>query len=463
MDVIEDLISFTDSCTYEDLPGSLVEKIKLAVLDIIGLSAVGFATPGAWEVSELIKEWGGNKQATIIGNGEKAPLPLAILCNTTAARAFDMDDVLEKGTVHPSVNVIPSALAVAEYLGGITGKELITAIAVGNELICRLSLTPKHGCNITGFNFSTNHGIFGAAATIGKLLKLNKTQMRDAMGLASCHMVGSQQGFLEGTSVVRVQQGMAPTLGLISAMLGQKGVTGPKQTLEGKFGYFNLYCRGEYDKNILLNELGKRFEAVNISLKPNYPCCRFTHGPIESIKNLVRDENIDVTAVEKITVYVTSRDAYNIVCVPQEAKQNPANPITAQFSLPFACAVALMMPDVSFDAFSEKAVGNEAIQSLAAKVECILEDRLKRSELPMPGRVDIVTRNGNVHKGKEVRYPKGHYENPMTAEEFAEKFRQCIRHCANDDLKTRSNDIAAMTGRLEQLENVAELTSLYSK
>jgi 2-methylcitrate dehydratase PrpD len=251
--------------SFRELSEEVVEATKKSVIDTLAAAIAGRKAIGCETVVRLVKEWGGKKEATILSYGFRVPFPNAIFANSVMSRALDLDEVHDNGTVHPSATVVPATLGAAEYVKGVSGKEFIAANALGIDLICRMSLAPTVGCSISGMNFSFQCGTFGAAAAVGKLLKLNRDQMLNALGIAYSQAAGNSQCYIDGSLTIRVQQGLSAKAGAISAVLGQRGITGAEHFFEGKFGYFNIYHKGGFNRNILLRNLGKHFEGVNVS------------------------------------------------------------------------------------------------------------------------------------------------------------------------------------------------------
>ena len=273
MDVILPLIRNFRAIRFEDIPGEAVEAAKKNLLDTLGAALAGSSAPGCQEVIALVREWGGNREASVINHGDMLPLPNAVFSNAVMARALDLDDLHEKGTLHSSATIVPVALGVAEYGKNVSGKDLIAAIVLGNDLTCRMALAPRISPAVTGISYSYTHGIFGGAAVAGRLLGLDETQMLNAMGIAYSQGVGNRQANVDGALTVRVQQGLTAKAGVVSALLAKKGITGAQNVLQGKYGYYTVFERNDYSPDVLTDNLGRHFEGRNISFKL-YSCCK---------------------------------------------------------------------------------------------------------------------------------------------------------------------------------------------
>ncbi len=429
-DAMEALLEFGHGMRYERLPQNVVARTKMAVLDTLGTAIAGIRADAVAELTALACHWGGRPEATLITNGAKLPLPLAVLVNTTAARAWDLDDVHEQNTCHVNVSTVPAMLALAQARGPISGRDLVAAVAVGSEIICRMSAAPRIGFSETGSSMTYQCPYYGVALATSRLLGLSLAQTRHALGIAHACVAGNQQGFLTGAMTVRVMQGIAAQGGVVAALMAERNLTGSADVLEGRFGYYHVFHRGKYDRDDLVRELGSRWLANDVSIKPLYPCCKFIHGPIDALLAATGEAAIRIEDIERIRVVVTNKEVFDLVCTTHERKWNPASVTDAQFSLPFMLAWAAVHRSIGFAAASPASLDDAAVRALTQKVE--VEARTEsqtegRGKFPMPGIVTVVERSGRETK-RVVEYVKGHPNNPMSFDELAAKFLDCTRH-----------------------------------
>ncbi|NLB29498.1 MAG: MmgE/PrpD family protein, partial [Clostridiales bacterium] len=164
---------------FEDLPKKAVDETKKQVLDFIGVAVGGFGQAGARETRELAIEFGGAEQSTVFVCGAKLPAPNAAQVTASMAHSLDYDDVHAAAIMHPGVITIPTALAVAEYRGGLSGKDFIQAVAVGGDMISRMGLATRPGDDIHqyGWHFTTLNGFMTSAAVASRVLELPEDQM----------------------------------------------------------------------------------------------------------------------------------------------------------------------------------------------------------------------------------------------------------------------------------------------
>lgn len=429
MDAMEHLLEFGLGAQFRDLPLSVVERTKMAVLDTLGTAIAGIRGESVAELTSLACHWGGNPEATLLANGLRLPLPLAVLVNSTTARAWDLDDVHEQNTCHVNVSTVPAALAVAEARGPVDGRELIAAIAVGSELICRMSTAPRIGFRETGSSMSYQCPFYGVALTASRLMKLPAAQARHALGIAHARAGGNQQGFLTGAMTVKLMQGIAAEGGVIAALMAERKLTGSVDVLEGRFGYYQVFHRGRYEPQDLTRALGTQWLINEVSIKPLYPCCKFIHGPIDAVLQAVEDAGVGADGIERIRAIVTNKEVYDLVCTTRERKWNPASITDAQFSLPYMLAWAVVHRSIGFESVSASSLEDRAVRALMPRIEIDLQTGAQtdgRGTFPMPGIVTIVEPSGRETR-RTVEYVKGHPKNPMTYDEVAQKFLACAR------------------------------------
>lgn len=427
MDAIEPILDFALAFDLDDAEPAVVERGRQAVLDTLGAMYAGVTAEGIAPLTELAQDWGGRPQARLVVGGPRLPAPLAALVNGVAARAWDLDDVHEQLTCHIDASVVAAALAVADSRSDVSGKDFLEAVLVGSEFVCRLASAPSLSFSATGMAMTYQCAYLGAALAAARLLGLDKDGARHAIGVAYARLAGNQQGYVDGALTVRLMQGVAAEGGVIAAQMAEKGITGASEMLEGRFGYFNAFQRGAYDPTPLARDLGERWENRNVSIKPLYPCCKFTHGPIDATVDALAEAGGDWRRIGRLDVTVTNREAYDLVCTTRERKWRPETVTDAQFSLPFTMAFAAVRGGVGLDLLDPTALQDEDVLGLTQKVEVELDIAKQgdgRGVFPMPGVVTL-TRDDGVRVERAFGAVKGHPSLPMTFDEVAEKARAC--------------------------------------
>ncbi len=460
MDAIEGLLAFGLHPERAHLPDDVLVRTKMAILDTLASTVAGRSAEAVPALCDLAADWGGRPQATILADGSRTTAPIAALVNGVASRAWDLDDVHEQNTCHVSANIVPVALALAEARPTMTGREVLAATAVGMEMACRVSGAPRLSFSETGMANSYQSGFFGAALTASRLLKQDQDMARHAMGIAYARIAGNQQGYQDGAMTVRLMQGVAPEGGLISALMAERGLTGSRKILEGRFGYFETYQRGQYDPASLTDGLGQDWHLLNISIKPVYPCCKYTHGPIEAMVAAMRRAGCGPDGIERVDLRVTNREVYDLVCETRERKWNPTTVVDCQFSLAYTVAYAAIHGGMSMDAVQPAGMGDARVREFMQRIHVTLDASKQgtgRGTFPMPGIVTLTLKSG-APVSSEVVYVKGHPKNPMTYADVAGKMRTCgaFAGLAAEDVER----LIAVVETLETAPDAAVLATL---
>ncbi len=451
-DLMETLVSHLVETGWDDLPAEAIEGTKKNILDTIGCIIAGSSATACDEVAGLAKEWGGKPECSVLIYGGKVPAPLAALANATMARAWDMGNTHMRANVHPSEYVIPPALAMAERQGS-SGKDFLLAVALGEDILCRIGNSVKKICGVSGrYNMFR---IFGPTAAGARLIGLDAEKSLMAMGLAYMQAGGDMQAYKDGALSVRVQQGLVGDAALKSVFLAERGVTGSRNILQGPFGYYNAY-EPEHDLAPLTEDLGQVYEGPKSAFKP-YPSGACTHASISAALDLVAEHDILPEEVESVEISVDTQ-SYNLVAEPRELKINPRFIVDAQFSVPFTVARAIVNREVFIADFTQETIRDERTLALAAKVSVSCDEQKDGRAGGFPAEVKIHTGRGDFYR--RIDFVKGSMENPMSMEDIVVKFRKCIAFSARPMPEQTAERIIEAVVSLEQLDNMAELAGL---
>ena len=443
---------------YEDLSEKAVEETKKQVLDIIGVINAGYGQAGAAETRELAIEWGGAPQSTIIGSKVKVPAPAAAQANASMAHSLDFDDVHEAAIMHPGVITIPTALAVGEYAGKLSGKDLIRAIVVGGDMISRMGLATHPGKDIHqfGWHFTSINGYMTAAAVASWVMGLEAEQMIYAMGIAYHQSSGNGQAVKDGALTKRLGPGFSVRGGIAAAMLAKKGVTGATNSMEGVNGYYKVYHGNDYSRDILVGDLGKRFESENTSIKP-YPCCRGTHPSADAALTLVRDFGVSADEIESIEIFC-GKGTLELLGEPLEYKAKPRNIVDSQFSLAWVASTGLTKKRVTLSSFTPEAILDPEILGVAAKVKITYDPKYDTGGLE-PVRIDVKLRDGKIHSVEKLT-ATGSPEQPVSFSGCIDKFYGCLDFSTNPMPRGNADAIVEVVKGLEKLGDINELMNL---
>jgi 2-methylcitrate dehydratase PrpD len=306
---------------------------------------------------------------------------------------------------------------------GASGREVIAGIIAGYEIQIRLSLAlgPTNHYE-RGFHPTATCGIFGSVAAAGRVLKLNPKQIESAFGVALSQSAGSMQFLHEGGWTKRSHVGQAAMNGLIAATMAREGFRGAIDPIEGKAGFLSIYSPSS-DLTKAISGIGKYWETMSIAIKP-YPSCRYSHAPLDAIRNLMRENSISVNEILNVSIGV-SQTAWNIIGGPIEQKQNPQSIVDGQFSMPFCAAVVIREGNLVWDNYASHVNDSETL-ALCKRIDTRVGQRAE-IEFPknMSGSVKITTSRGIFET--YVQVPKGEPGNFVSETELRNKFDGLVK------------------------------------
>ncbi|MCW5603233.1 MAG: MmgE/PrpD family protein, partial [Burkholderiales bacterium] len=420
---------------YEQLPPALVEMTKLCVLDTLGV-CIGASTlaPEAALVADFVREYRVDQGSTLLGFGERTPAPWAAFVNGSLGHMLDYDDV---GGGHVSIATIPVAFALGEKRGGLSGRELITAVAAGSDLMTRFCLSidvPDWQMN-AGWFATQLFGFLGGAATAGHVLGLDAVQMENALGIAFNQMSGSRQMAVGAATHMRsMQAGFSGQGAVIAAELAWRGIIGPKDIVEGPYGVFRNYIRTESPYwDALLGDLGTRFPLLDTHGFKVWPACGYTRATNAAILHLRQQHALQPEDVEAITV-VGGNLATQQLCEPLDRKRRPQVSIDGKFSIPFTSAVMMARGNVTLRDYTPEGLRDPAVLAMADKVNYRAENMVSvhaagdYSSASKPI-VEIRMRDGRMYSYRADRVP-GDAKHPIEPESLKAKFRDCVSFSA---------------------------------
>ncbi len=447
------------SVTYEDIPSDVVEVTKKSILDTLGVIVAGSTADKACkEIVELAKEGGGKEESTIIAFGGKVPSWMAAFANGSMSHVLDYDNIHHRASGHPAAQTLPAAFAIAERVGKVNGKEFITAVTLGMDVVSRLGLALTKNVHEYGWFIALLFGYFSSTAAAGRLLGLSKEQIVSAFGITINQAAGSREMGSDTSSILRaIRDAFSGKTGVLSALMAQRGISGVQNSLEGKAGLFNLYFRGEYDPAPLTAGLGKRFEGADVGFKP-WPACGETHASIDATLGLVREHDIKPEDVEKITA-VIGPDT-QIVCEPLEERRKPELSIHAKYSIPFTIALAVARRRVVIGDFLPEALRDPSVLQVSEKVTYRLDPQLGLGKRGVtPAVVEIKTKDGRL-LSKKSDFPYGHPRNPLSTEDLIAKFRDCACYSVKPLSKDKVDRVIELVTKLEEVEDVSQVIQL---
>ncbi len=459
MDPIQKFVTHFASARYEDLSSEVIEAVKMTVLDTAGAALAGSSSEAGRGIARIAQRYGGGAGSTLVAHGGRVATPMAVLANGVMARCRELDGTHESGGGHVGVCMVPAALALTESAAApVSGRELALGIALGVDMLCRLRMGAGKSKAI-GWMAETLAPM-SVAAMGSRLLGLDEEGMLDAIGLAYASCSGNVQPTVEGAWSLWTPAGTAAAAAILAIDMAREGFQGPHNPLLGEFGLYRLYFRGDYDEAALLGDLGERNEIVSTSLKP-YPTCKYTHHAIATALALVQAHDLRPERVRRVTVTTNTMGAaqcgFDATGAPKTA---PPTPGAAKFSIPFTVAAALARRQVTLSEFTNEAIRDPTLLSVAARVETRIDPA--KDALPMlypPMDVRIETTDGRVIEGCEP-FVKGHPENPFTLADCVERFMTWAGAAARPLARERLARFVAMVEDLEHVEDAGELAPL---
>jgi 2-methylcitrate dehydratase PrpD len=437
--------------TYDDLTTQARDAAKKTILDTLGviLAASGME-PAVRGVVDIVKESGGAPQCTILGFGGKAPAVMAALANGAMAHCLDYDDQTPWGQ-HCASSIIPAVFAVAERQGGVSGKDLIAAVAVGQDIFARLR------CNVEwkkDWNLSTVLAVFAATAAAGRVMGLPAHRIAHAMGIATMQSNGIMEMVAgRGSDLRGLYAGFSAKGAVLAVLMAEKGVSGIERAFEGPYGFMNTYFGGGYDREAILKNIGKDYLG-SCTLYKRWPCVGTAHSHMKAAIDIVSENKLDLADIKAISLHVG--DYHDLMCQPLAERRAPATLADAKFSLPFLVAIAVVRRGMNISDFTEAGLRDEQVLSVARKIRLVSDASLDwKLDLP-PGRVEIHAHDGRSWM-KEGHNVPGNADNPMDWTDISTKFRECASVAAKP---VSEKVIASVIDLAEELESLPDATAL---
>ena len=417
MELTRKFAEFLVNTHYEDLPSDVMAAAKERLLDTIGAMLAGRE---GWSYAGALMaamEPLGRGDCKVIG--EKAnpiwPAARAAMLNATFAHAIELDDGHKFAGVHAGAVVVPTALVMGAKLKA-TGKEILTAIVLGYEIVYRLAVAQSPLLIDHGFHPSATCGTVGAMAVAGKLMKLDAGKIAGGLGMAALEASGLMEATVSGQQSKCVMVGNAAYKGISCAYVAQQGLEGTTTAFEGKTGLFRAMSKALTSEEVC-EGLGEKF-LIGDTYNKFYPTCRHSQPAIEAVLNLAVKHGLGPQDVERIEVG-THRVAYELTGIIHE----PKNPGEAKFSIPYGAAVALIDHGVAVRHLKEKAYGDPAYLELAKRVQVRIDDTVNSVYPKRRGaQVKIFMKDGTCYQ-EECYDLKGSPQNPVGFDELVKKFR----------------------------------------
>ena len=457
----EQLAEYIVQCDYRNLPEPVIEQAKYCLLDAVGVGIASCEKPWCRAVLGLVRKHGGTAEATVWYHGDRLPDLNAVLMNATSVHSMDFNDDL--AGIQVGGIIAPTVLAMAESVGA-TGKEAITAMALGYDVAARVAVAANsEELYLRGLQPTAVFGSFAAVAVAGKLLGLDAKTLANAFGIAGSYAGGTIEFLNEGTDTKRYHVAKAAHGGVISAHLAAGGMTGPTSIFEGEYGVFQAYSKGARPEK-LLEALGERYVILETSVK-RFPFCDGNAPPLEAALSIVQEHGLRLDDIAKVHVRMKSFLIPYVINYHGDSarKYRPQVELDAQMSLPYCLSIGLHRNgDVRLEDFDPERFADAEVLALADKVTAEGDaemDKVPLMPMSMPAIATLSTTDGREFS-KRVDHQKGDSRNPFSAQDFKQKFSTCVAGRLSDANRDRAID---MILKLEDANNVAGLTALLVK
>ncbi len=409
----EQLIAFVKATKWNDISSDVKTVVLRSVADTLGLCVRAAWLPESSPVITAALELAGTPplQGIVIGRTERPGRLYAALLNGFFAHSMDFDDTNSEAFVHPSATPLAVAMALADQ-DGISGSDLLRAIALGIEVCCRVGAALGRATYERGFHPTAIAGVVGGVITAGELLGLSESATSDALGLASGSAAGSMQYLSNGSWNKRLHPGLMAQMSLQAATLAKHGVRGAAAPLTGSYGLLQNYSP-ESRVEMLTDGLGTTWKTIRTAIKP-YPSCRLTHGAIDAARAAWADPKLDVDAVKSITVSLPP-EALPIVARSDDATVRPSSIVDAQFSVFAQVAFALTEGTVTWESYGR--MGSSRVREL---IDCMVA--VPDTSIPRAGGALELSTSQGLRSEYACDQPRGSAEIPLTASDLRAKF-----------------------------------------
>ena len=420
------LADWASRVSFDELPADVVAATRLRVMDVIGLALAGAETDFGRSTRDAAVAISPPGPCLVWGTGDRLGVTMAAFANGACSQALEYDDTHNESIVHMSSPAVAAALALSEVgdsVGVVSGRELMTAIAVGNEISCRVGSVATGQFHRLGFHPTGLFAPFGVCYLAGRLIGLDAEAMARAAGICGSFAAGLLECWVDGTQTKFLHPGWAAQSGIVAAFLARTGTTGPARVFEGRFGLFASHLQdpgAPRDFTRIADGLGTRWDSGNSSFKP-FPAAHVLHPYVDALWRLQSRLGFTAADVEQIDCPV-ARFIVPIVCEPTGEKLAPATDSHGRGSLQYTLAEALYCGELGRHAYRAGSLANPEILALARRVRYEVDPGF-----PGPGRfkgaVRVTLKDGRSFLEVE-EFNRGSVENPMTEVELGAKFEE---------------------------------------
>jgi len=435
------LAEYAARIRHEDISPEVLQRAKDCIADTVGTILFGAQFVWSKMIIAQAQRMGSGGKSSILGTGTRVHAAAAALAHGAMTHAFEQDNLtFPDSGAHPGAALVTSGLAVAQE-GGMTGRELLTALVAGAEVMIRIGRATKRTNEARGFHAPGILGPFGAAVASGKLMQFDVQKMTNALGIAASTS-GGLMAFAHsgnGAMVKRLHLGRAAEGGVLAANLAANGFTGPTTVIEGEAGFLKAFCN-ETDPTELTRGLGDTYLTLSILMK-RFSCHITAHTAVEAILDLRTRYGITGDAVASIQIAGSRRMA--------TTNNIPAPPdiLIGQFSIPFCVALALYRNPIDPYSFDEAAVHDTAIRAMALRVKMTVAPG--QDDEDVSSTVSVTLQDGRVLTQRVTDF-LGTPARPLTGRDMRQKFL----------LLTQKYPVSQLENVFDRVQNIESEASL---
>ena len=435
------LIAGTD---YASIPAEAVETAKIVILDGIGVMLAGSREEPARIVAEYVREMGGNPVCSVFGQGFSTSPVMAVFANGVAGHVLDYE-VMWYPPTHPTSPTLPPVLALAEMYNS-SGQDVLAALIVGFEVQGRIRVASAD-LDITRFHPPGIVGTMGSAATSSRLLGLDFSRTRMALAIAASRC-GSLSANI-GTMTKSTHCGNAARMGLESALLAAKGLTGNSEILEHPTGYAAVLFGEGFDLDAVTRDFGKPYRLVDpgIAIK-KHPCQYGTHRAVDAALELRQRYDVRPETIAEVNI--------RTLVMPYVDRPYPVSGLDGKFSFQYTVAVALLDGALGIESFTDERRFSPDVEEMLPKIRLHMDPAIPADFETMWTTVEARLTDGRCYTVRCDR-PRGIWGNPLSREERLSKFRTCASVVLSKSAVERCIEIVE---DLEAAEDLRELVDL---
>jgi 2-methylcitrate dehydratase PrpD len=439
---------------FADLSPDLIQEAKKRIIDILGCLIGGANAPGNAALLNLVRNWAGKGESTVLVHGGKAPSQNVAMLNTIMCRSFDFEvmSYVYKGqniASHHAATLVPTALALAES-GGASGKELIVALLVGEDMAARVQAASAGHPIRLGWDGCGTLSHLGATATAARLMKLSQHQTRQSFGIVLNLIASAIQSLWDGAATFKLGQGTAARNGIFSAELAKAGWTGVEDALLSKFGYFFLYGGGCKDPAILTEDLGHKFYYEGY-YKP-YPCGMPNHPAIDAALAVAGSPGFNPSEIERVIINVPYRSiGSSYYAKPFTLREFPHG--DAIFSYPYAVATSLLHKSCNLHNYTEEAIRDARVNSITSRTELV-----EQAEGVMGIKLQVRMKGGKEYAEAKT-LNRDWLTRPWPKDQVLAKFWHQVEFSRTIS-RQKAEKLLEQIENLEELENVNSIVNL---